>query len=54
MRLNENLKPESSTLLPPNPDLLAELKHVHLQCYVWLNALNRSSPDPGCRGDEIT
>ena len=27
-------------LLPTDPDLLVkELKRVHLQCYVWLNAL---------------
>ena len=29
-----------SMLLPPDPDLLVEeMKRVHLQCYVWLNAL---------------
>ena len=29
-----------SMLLPPDPDLLnEEMKRVHLQCYVWLNAL---------------
>ena len=54
VRLNENLKPESSMLLSSHPDLLAELKRVHLQCYVWLNALKPSSPDPGCRGERIT
>ena len=31
--------------LPPNADsLIEELKHVHLQCYVWLNALEATLP----------
>ena len=34
LRLHGNLKPKSSIPLPPDPNL-----RVHLQCYVWLNAL---------------
>ena len=32
-------------LLLPDPDSLTEeLKHVHLQCYVWLNTLKTTLP----------
>ena len=38
--LYENLQPKSSVSLPPDPDsVVKELKHVHLQCYVCLDAL---------------
>ena len=41
--LCENLK--SSMPLPPNPDSLVEvLKCVHLQSYVWLNAIKATLP----------
>ena len=37
IRLYENLKPKTSEL--PDPDSLAEeIKRVHLQCYILLNA----------------
>ena len=38
--LSENLRPKMLMSPPPDLDSLAEeLKRVHLQCYVWLNAL---------------
>ena len=39
MRLYKNLKSKSSMPLPLDPDPLVELKRVHLQYYVRLNAL---------------
>lgn len=38
--LCENWKPKSSMPLPPCPDSFVEdVKSVHLQCCIWLNAL---------------
>ena len=45
VRLHENFKPKSSIPLSPDLDFLAgKLKRVHLQCYVWLNAIKATLP----------
>lgn len=36
-----NFKTKSSMTLSPDPDLtVEELKRIHLQCCVWMKALN--------------
>ena len=44
VRLYKNLKSKSSMPLLPDEDSLVELKHVHLQCYLRLNALKTTLP----------
>ena len=44
VHLIKNLKSKSSMPLLPDPDSLVELKHVHWQCYVRLNAPKTTQP----------